>query len=176
MRKPLRYWLLYWKRRVSETLAEIEGVPLHAVFIKDSYVFPLLNLRVWGIRYHVTLKFILQFLLSYYKNLRKHNVQNTIRRRFVTLGVPVSVLCGKKSRILVEQEVVKQFPRDEQDKVHRSRILQKAARITHPCYMAASGNLYKDVKRYRKALAIRHRRLVSTSKFKRRAWRDNPWL
>lgn len=77
----------------------------------DAASLQLHNLRVWTLRYHVSLDFILEFLLRAYARRRK--ISPRLRPRDVMLGLPASLLGGEVAKRRLEEEIARAFPARE---------------------------------------------------------------
>lgn len=165
-----------WLQKVRQALSRIEKVDPDAIILSfnTNHHFRLLNLRVWCLRYHVSLDFILEFLLHhYFQNIRKASPYNNTK--IIQLGVAIPALCGEASRHAIEQEILHRFPANENDHIYKSQLFQKAADLKSPRLVAPTDNLQEDTKRYLSTMRTRNQRLNNTSKLKRRPWRGNPW-
>lgn len=173
----MKYHEMRWLQKVRQSLSRIEGaLDPNAVMLSQntSHHFRLLNLRVWCLRYHVSLDFILKFLLHrQYKNIRRSSYQKDTK--VIQLGVSIPTLCGKASRHALEREILHRFPANENDHIYKSQLFQKAADLKSHCLIKPTDNLQEDTKRYISTMKARNQRLNNTSKLKRRPWRDNPW-
>lgn len=70
-----------------------------------------LNLRVWSIRYCVSLEFILETLLDYFSFNRGYSRKRTSDE--VRLGIPANLICGIRSRQILEDTIIQMYPDGE---------------------------------------------------------------
>lgn len=68
----------------------------------------LLNLKVWSVRYHISLDFILDTLFFCWRYRRKQPNANC-----ATLGLPAALIGGPVSRKYVEEAVCRTYPNGE---------------------------------------------------------------
>lgn len=162
--------------RVENRLRKKEGLdPLSQrtrITVKEP--IRLLNLRVWTLRYHVPLEFILNALWPRYRAIRKPLVQNPLLRKR-TEGFYFSLtpqLTGEASRGLLERAVLQAYPGGENYKAYLQKLRDKGLQTT----LAPIANPEYDSPRemiqiYRETM---ERRGVRSARYIR-AWRDNPW-
>jgi hypothetical protein len=114
---------------------------LHHVFIKDDVLskLTLYNLKIWSMRYHVSLDFVLETLLRYW-----HKVRKTLRGS-ISLGVSIGVFTGEKARLIVKEAVEKAFPDGENLKI-KMQIQPRFYKIN------PSDNLDQWVREYTKSI------------------------
>jgi hypothetical protein len=118
-----------WITRVQEALLRMENCRRREtnrpLYPKDVFVcvpfgpnaaLLLLTLKVWTIRYCVTLDFLLDVLTLRFKNKRRYDPNND---RTLTLGLPAPLLVGTDARQCVEEAIVKAFPNGENYKMAR---------------------------------------------------------
>ncbi len=157
---------------VLRTTAKIDGVPFHGAFkackLQDREAPRILNLKVWCLRYDVSLEQVLRILFSYFENVRHPSTNKT-----VTLGISVKALCGNRSREILEEKL-------SRDNVSSENLLAKACEIKRQkAFTSATinqtGNLFEATRAYIQATEKRRRRFSKYSYFSRRPWRNNPW-
>ena len=76
----------------------------------------LLNWKVWCQRYHISLEFLLTFILRNYRFQRKASPP-----AFITLGIPVATITGVTCRKRLEEELIRLYPNGENYRAVRSR-------------------------------------------------------
>lgn len=135
----------------------------------------LLNLKVWTLRYHVDLEFILFELLSYYRgNKGSPYLPPNPRHRFGCLGVGVNLatLCGDRSRQILEDKVAKTYPAGGNDLAYRQSLRLQVLQ-TAPVKGLHYHNFEEMTAQYQKTMHSRH--VKKDEIYFSRAWRDNPW-
>ena len=133
---------------------------------KDADRKRLLNLLVWSRRYNVTVEFILDALLGYFKNFRKPSSG---------IGVSVVSLTGVRARQIVEEAVVKAYPAGENETAARQAQRNKILGISGTAMKDHGGDIDKMVASYSRTMRDRHRAALDTEQFNQRPWRGNPW-
>ena len=126
MTVPLKRTIAKWEEQIYSALRTVENrrrkeahLPPYPESVRiylptgKNAILQFLNWKVWSLRYCVSLEFILDVLLSYYRAQRK--VRDN--EKALHLGIPVSVLTGVRSRIIIEEAVVKAFPNGENYKI-----------------------------------------------------------
>ena len=153
------------KRRCAQlgTIYKDVYVPLPQ---KDADRKRLLNMLVWSRRYNVTVEFILDALLGYFKNFRKPSSG---------LGVSVVSLTGVRARQIVEEAVVKAYPAGENETAARQAQRNKILGISGTAMKDHGGDIDKMIASYSRTMRDRHRAALDTEQFNQRPWRGNPW-
>jgi hypothetical protein len=72
----------------------------------------MLNIRVWCLRYSVSPEFIIEALTRMLKYMRRK-----YRTNIIALGLPAHIVGGAKARQLIEDEVLLQYPNNENLKI-----------------------------------------------------------
>lgn len=126
----------------------------------------LLTLRAWVIRYKVSLHFILSALMSFW--LKK----GFKARTDAYLGIRVSSLVGKHSKRLLEDELLKRFPNNE------NIAAWKSERLLELCFTPFSASFSFNPEHFGEeyVAAIRQKQAEAEprQKWLRRPFRDNP--
>lgn len=139
----------------------------------------LFNLQIWSDKYKVSIRWILHVLVPYWsKKLKRKPGQAW------GLGVKVQSFVGKHSQRIIEEEIIKQFPERENEK-----LWNHAKRMELTGLAERSPVKYRDVlecesiddfvRKYRKRVAVRRRELdtaESQPSKRHRLYRNNPWL
>jgi hypothetical protein len=73
--------------------------------------YRLYALRVWELRYHLPLSEILTVLVTAWKNSALHKTKQWEKK--MPFGVPVTVLTGKKSEVILLDHIRKTYPLNE---------------------------------------------------------------
>jgi hypothetical protein len=118
--------LLSWRSKVGKALRLFENrrriaahqkpfFPFNSVEIAElkSSQLQLYNWKVWTFRHCISLEFILEVLLTYWRNQR--HIKPTDQE--IKFGLPVSLLTGDRSRMIIEEAVQRAFPTGENWKV-----------------------------------------------------------
>ncbi len=145
---------------IRETLADLDHIRSTEVRLKVNQAtsIGLLTLKVWEIRYHVPLSFILKTLLKRF----------TLDRVPGTLGTPWGQLTGVVARDTIEQAIRYRFPGGENIKASRDELKQQLIQFQH------TGS-FRRIEGYANAMStIRQHRREAKKKFPR-PWRNNPW-
>ncbi len=114
-----------WTKEIEKALLKVENQRRHEIHTKpfpdETSVFlptltkeariRLLTLKVWCKRYCITPEFILETLTLRYKSHRN------CKPNEVRLGLPLSTITGPKARKIVEEEVKRSYPNNENFKV-----------------------------------------------------------
>ena len=116
-----------WTTRVQEALLRVENhrrrETNRSPYPKNVYVnvplgpnaaLFLLTLKVWTIRYCVTLDFLLDVLMMRFKQQRRYDPNSN---RELNLGLTAALLVGVDARQCVEESVIKAFPNAENYKM-----------------------------------------------------------
>jgi len=126
----------------------------------------LLTLRAWASRYHVSLDFILAFLLDgHFSKIRARPGGG-----HVSLGVSVAALTGVKARQALEEEIVRAYPMGENVMAARDQLVQI---VRPPGALKRLPQSADMIAAYGQEMESRQR-LRRTKFTSKRAWRGNP--
>jgi len=109
------------RKRRERNLPPLQHAHVHYRRTSDLY---LVNLKVWTLRYGVSVEFVLDAILKHY-----HNLQNDPKYRHrdppdtISLHIPVSYLGGEKARQAVEDAVKAAYPNGENWRMRESEQL-----------------------------------------------------
>jgi len=154
-----------WQHIVEAELSRVVGRTIRMRLTRLDQQ-RLLTLRAWATRYKVSLHFILSLLLSFWL---KKGFKN---RTDSYLGVRISSLTGKRSKRLLEDEVLKQFPNNEHIAAWKSERLLELCFA--PFSMAVTSNPEQFGEAYVEAIKKRQAEAEPRQKWLRRPFRDNP--
>ena len=179
-------------RMVANTLTDVEswlkdedGAAPPLSKLKGMDQVQLLRLRTWSLRYFIPIKEILDMVLPILRN-QMH------RRGRYGIGVPVRVLTGRKAQELLEDQIKRRYPEEEQIKVWASRErdrqvlkeirdelggLQERDRLRG--HSKVDFGLKHWTQTYVKLIEVRRKRYqqieARNKRSKRRMYRRNPW-
>lgn len=144
----------------------------------------LLKLRVWSLRYHVPLQYILAVLVPHFEKLASRQY---IRKRAGSskgLGFPITVLCGDVAHEFLQERIAKDFPSKENTQTwiegHKQLCLEKTEMdevVAKPRAVLAYRSVGDFVKSYGRGID-RTRRDADRAerKLRKQPWRTNPFL
>lgn len=173
------------KARVAlevESFAVMRSVEAHASRILKRKVvlrlsrteqLQILNLRMWAQRRQVSLHYVLQVLLDFWSK------RYQVPKRGQGLGVRISTLVGKKSKEILDEAIIRDYPGQENVRELRADLETKA--ITSEEVMGATGTLHiQDPLQFMKAYRARVQRARAAvddvqKALCRRPWRTNPY-
>lgn len=117
-------------RLLKENMNEIQAVlrvlesrrlkcPVSHVWMPEGRkaAFCFLNFRTWCTRYSISLSFLLEFLLEYYRRQRR------LPGNAARLGLPASMITGPAARQALEEFLIRRFPNNENQRLARQRPL-----------------------------------------------------
>ncbi len=165
--RQLKYQAMAWEVRVQACLRKIRH---RDVWLKldTTAQIRLLNLKVWTLRYNVSLEFILTTLIRYYQ---KHNPS---ARTSSALGFSPAQLCGRASEEIVREAVKEQMP-DNASKA-RADLRHKMVGAIRPIPAPkADDNLDTYCQHYQRWCEKRRSKAERAADKFRRPWRGNPW-
>ncbi len=119
----------------------------------------LLNWKVWTLRYHVSLDFLLTFFLRIYADQRKISRDH----RTLSLGLPVSMVTGPGARKRLEEEVARMYPNRENRLADRSPFFLPVKRLAYD-------DLDQMTEKYGAVMLKRHK-MTRTQTVPKRAYR-----
>lgn len=153
-------------------MAELEGVSEDNVVVAPGRYdrYRLLNLAVWQERYRVSLRFLLQTLFAYYKQIRR-------RSRTPGLRITVAALTGIRSRQIIEEAVLATYPSGENFSMARVQDQLRYLGQTNIAIHARNpvDRMDQVAAEYRRRITLRRRAIASGAEKYRRPWRGNPW-
>jgi hypothetical protein len=164
----LQHLVLCFQNRLVKALAQVDNKEESQItlFLSHEDSLRLLNFRVWMLRWHQPISFMLQTLFDHYHEHRKIH-----RRGYRSIGIRLSTLMGERSEEVLEQRIFEMLPGGTEDQA-RSETKQRL--LSSPTQTA--DGLKDLISSYRKNLQIRTREDQQTGKRYQRAWRGNPWL
>lgn len=165
---------VWWNLKIREALARYEKVPVSQIhFAPDSKTsVKFLNWRVWGIRYSVTLDFILEVMCNYFKNVRARARKGN--SKVITLGLPYTAVTGPKAREILVQAIAIRYPQGENRAMVRSDLQNRMVRLTTAQVDFGDG-LEKGFYEYRAKIEKKRNNAVEAHEKYNRPWRGNPW-
>jgi hypothetical protein len=135
----------------------------------------LFNMRMWLQVYQVSLHYVLQVLLEYWKNIRRTQQF----KQSQGLGIRVATLVGKRSRSVLLAQIIKDFPTGENRLMLRSALESQVAASEE--VMGTSGKFnVRDPRRFIIAYRARIKRARKGieelhTELELRQWRGNPY-
>ena len=150
-------------------LAHRENVPYDKVWLSNTAGerLCLLNLRVWSLRYHVPLAFILDTLLGHFSAHRR------MTRGAASLGVAVRALCGRAAEEHLQEEVARAYPAGTNHQAYLHSLRQPLYNMK-PVKSLPYESVEEMVSRYGEVMHYRHKDVLKGCAFQR-PYRDNPW-
>jgi len=170
-----------WYEEVKQTLLNIvnrgrfhNNLPPHTMNDVWVDILPvnqqrLLTLKVWTVRYNVSLEFILEFLLQRHADVRR---RHWIKHQ-VTLGIPLPLLTGPASRLALEDHIKRLYPAGENLRDAAQQLRQRILDVGTPGRVSYSTDAGTMAQNYQKAILARRREAVEP--VFRRPWRGNPF-
>jgi hypothetical protein len=172
-----------WRQKVSTTFLAVENrkreeaglptFPRHTTVLissRQDTSFRLLNLKVWCLRYHVSLSFILDVLLDHFAYVRKR--WSSQDPSLLSLSVPLASFTGAAARQAIEEALVRAFP-GEENYLQANHELRQQIVGHRPLLRLSFGSTEDMLERYSKIMKRRQRQILT--KRSRRPWRGNPW-
>lgn len=166
LKQKLDYHALQWEKEVMSTLSQIRGKEMQARLTPyDRY--RLLTLKVWTLRYQISLTFVLEVLQQCYQNC----IRGIATKAY--LGIRVTTLCSRRSQEMLEVEILKQFPHHENEQLWKA---QKQKQMTPRSQSPPPDDLMTYDTAYQTWLDNQRRKQNKTALIlSRRPWRGNPW-
>lgn len=130
----------------------------------------LLTLKVWMVRHKVRLDFIVRILVTYWQKKFEHK----IKKQKYGIGVGIATLTGRVSEQILISVIGKEFPHEEN--VIEWRSTMQMLRLRRPV-VKVTGEDFAE--RYEHSIRTRQAQLdtaLGSGKYKRRMYRDNPWV
>lgn len=170
---------------VTEVCAEIEKI-LHKDFGKTLY-FPnrqnaarLLKLKVWSIRYSVSIRYILSKLVPYFEHIASRHY---LRKDSKGLGVSIPVLTGKAAEEKLKEFIAKEFHDSENvldwkesERERCIRLMEKEEVMGRPRPILQYRNVNDFVDAYSSKIDIKRKEADRLAKkMAKQPWRGNPW-
>lgn len=166
-RRELEYLANGWHLRVQHELGKVLRHDIR-LSLGLAQRHQLLTLKVWVTRYHVTLNFVLTVLLNHYKFLRRrygsrHN-----------LGISMPVLCGQRSREILEEAIERHFPSGENVQAWNAR--QRRLILAMPKPWRGTDNVTEYLEHYQQWIQRNQQQYKNQiARLGARPWRGNPW-
>lgn len=171
-KKILKAMSWAWTWQVDRTAQQLLNKQFFGTpSLEDQY--RLLTLRMWMIKYRVTLEFILSVLVPFWAG----KFQSRKRTNDKALGVRIATLSGSVSEKILQTAIKNTYPNGENEISWRAEAQEE--------YMKVSGTLgsvdnhpENFIEEYvRRCLKVRHqnRKLIESGRFTRRSYRGNPW-
>lgn len=168
-------------KEVERTLSRIRKEEV-SIFLNDKDRLKLLILRSWGIRYSVSVEYILRTVLPFWEAFVQRRSKKMKSRG---LNVQVSTLIGKKSEATLIQNIEKDFPNGINKVLHK----QEAAERIYTKILSQDKNdgikikqpristLEKYVRHYRHSMKkdSKNRERIEVE-FLKRPYRTNPFV
>ena len=155
-----------WRWQVVRAMARKLVVPMKAVWLsaKPDDLLRLMNWKVWTRRYNVSLEFILDTIFLHYNRKVRRG------KKYVSVGVPVSLLTGEKAREVIEQALSRLYTEQENVAAAKSDLRLKILGTTKVSTESSMAE-YARIMQHRREATVQ-----AAALYKRRAWRGNPWL
>ena len=150
-----------WERRVALAVRHIAGaLPTAKVWICGNVEnrLRLMNWKVWSLRHHVSVEFILATLYKVWRCSPKFCPDGS-----VSLGLSASAATGKRAREIIQDEVLRTYPAKENELLAKEEIRSRWLDLK-----PVKGNNYV------KAI-LKKRAKANTTPRNHRTWRGNPW-
>lgn len=163
-----------WTEQIAIALAAYYHVIRKDVYFAPTErdAFRLLNWKVWTLRYHVSLPFILNTLLPVFQRFRKK--QSFARKK--TLGVTVAALTGPRAQQILEQAVLREFPNGENELMERSNLQMRMLGFPTANTASHQNGELQYLRDYAAESQKRRRAWADAQRlYRRRPWRGNPW-
>jgi hypothetical protein len=152
-----------WELRIALAVRHVAKVPpITKVWVcnnLESYL-RLMNWKVWSLRYHVSVEFILATLYRVWRCGPKSHPNGS-----VSLGLSIPAATGKRAREIVQDEIIRAYPARENEQLAK----EEARRRWMNLKPVGGSNYVKAVLNQRKRMEAK------AASMHRRAWRENPW-
>lgn len=140
--------------------------------ITEQDQFKLYQLQIWAWRYKVPVAYVVRTLLVYWQaRMPRH-----FKRKKGALGLRISTLVGVKSKNYLLQRLQEEFPNNENEaewRVQNIMSLVPSAGDRDIAVVSPNQFMKEYIARVHQS---RERITKAKAKFKRRAFRDNPFL
>ena len=150
-----------WERRVALAMRHVADVsPSTKVWVCGNVEnrIRLMNWKVWSLRYHVSIEFILTTLYKVWHCSPKFSPDGS-----VSLGLSASAATGKRAREIIQDEVIRTYPAKENELLAKEEIRSRWLDLK-----PVKGN------NYIKSILKKRAKIKSTPRY-HRTWRGNPW-
>jgi len=171
-----------FRRQVEAELSLIRDEPV-TLFLNQNDEYRLLTLKTWTYKYKVSLKFILDELLPFWEQFVQRRSK---RMKKAGLNVRVSTLIGKKSEVILQEQIKKRLPRDQNKRLwislERERIFVSSLSRDRDQFTKKLKHMteYKDPRKWAKAyqrMIEEEQRLRDSivTQLEKRPYRGNPF-
>lgn len=140
---------------------------------KEEDVFRLMTLEVWSLRYKVSLDWVLNILLNYWRTRYRKEAFET-----QGFGTKIPAFVGSHSELILKEKILQIFPGRENEQDWRDSEKRRLIRLA---FEVPNGKKrYEDplayVKRYREIMAQANQMEDLTAQsLSKRKFRGNPW-
>lgn len=145
----------------------------------------LLKLKVWGVKYRVTLGYILGVVMTFYWDRLPKQVREKVKGSR-SLGVRIATLVSKGSEKALVDAIARDFPNGENISVYKEEERNRIAALLDeednelPVARTKAVLSYKTmsafVESYTRKVASKKRAMAKLeTKMKKMPWRENPW-
>ncbi len=153
-----------WSQEIAQALAQYDNLPIERVIVPSN--FALLNWKSWGLRYAISVDFILQTLLNYYSK---------IRRNVGSLGIGIKQLTGSRAHEIVMQAVIASFPDGENYTVQSNDLRERMLLRPLPKF-DPHASIEESIEHYNNWLQEQHLHTQNLSRRLNRPFRGNPFI
>lgn len=170
------------ERQVLEFQVEVQKT-LERIFKKPTVFRPgwidslrLFNLRMWCLKYNVTLLWVLQTLTHYWLHAKHVARKNPPRG----IGVRIPTLVGATSRKVIEEALLRDFP-DRENEIHLRTVIEEKYLLSEDVMGSGDGsfrvnNPAEMLKAYKARINRARKGLEELEEsLSRRQWRGNPY-
>jgi hypothetical protein len=173
-RKLMEYECALIAREFRALVAEFDQVPEPICRLSFLNQFRLLNLRVFSLKYHVPMRYVVHTLLRYFKKVRGPNPKGLPK-------VSIAALTGDRAEEIIKARIAEDFPDNEHEHAWKSeesnRLLQIVFKDEHPddlhVRVKTPDQFVQDYRR--RIMKQRRERTAMRDRLARRPWRGNPW-
>jgi len=137
---------------------------------KPQQLMRLYTLKGWMDKYKVSLTYIVRTLVMYWQEKFSHKIT---KKKF-GIGVSIPTLVGSMSEKILQDRIAKDFPNGENVIAWKSE--QQLLRTRRAIREISGDDFMQD---YERIMRVRQTRLtnnLSSGKYTRRHYRDNPWI
>lgn len=170
-------------RNTLEKIRRAEGSTdkVH-LWLKQSDQYKLLTLKVWSVKYRVSLRYILETLVPFWEKFVQRRSKKMKRSG---LNVRVSTLVGKKSHSILIESIKRDFPNGlnkimyiakERERLYKLALDDDDMKVKQKSLVDYSSP-DRYVEAYKKSIqAVSKEREEFTAQMKTRPYRGNPFL
>ncbi len=156
-----------WALAVETAASVILERPVR-IWDRPPALYQILTIRTWVIRYRVSLSWVLRLLL------KDRFGRIVAPSKSGGLGLPLRTLCSTATQQYVENEVLRQFPHDENISVWNQK--QRSTMLATLRFVKPQKDLNQFVQAYTKWASQEQENTERfAEKLRRRPWRGNPW-